>query len=565
MRKQLTERGSMYIMAVVIITILFLLGMVFLWFMGSRRKMAVRLDNQLHAHYLAEAGIERGTRWITDLIRQPLILDNGEVNELKLRLIDRSLAGEFTKTIKERLFDDGEYTVHITIVNVNETPFKCNLEPVPGEQLPEPLLPYRKQDGDGLSTSRSLGGWEGELSIRALGVAGLGSSAVKVGRELQKSIKVTDLSPPAPDYTLFIHGDGKETLKAGRFVLSNWEFDGTAGETLVQSIESLAEVAFKAIPVNARLSLEELIELVKNYVSMTRDNVQKQLANEVIMNLHPWGRIRTNGSLNVYLPFFEIDDVINYFVDNKYYQRPEVGYPGCYNRLHDRYMAKYTKYEGNVEKHYYELAPYVLRRQYPRQRNQKYTRFSTFRYYPQQNPSEKMPRNLENLAKAGKKYASQNFPRGMRMSGTEKDPLQLDGIMYINGVLDIHGVVKGRGVLIADGDINVHGDITHADDETYLALITPKGKINLKVPEVEMKAAVYANGSIMGGTKLKLKGNLVVNKLNRQKGEDAVQTTMPTDCEISFDRNNRNIMAANVYASISYADIVRRQVAPVLK
>jgi hypothetical protein len=174
-------------------------------------------------------------------------------------------------------------------------------------------------------------------------------------------------------------------LRYGEFVLSNWDFSETIGKIIGPLMTEVGD-AFDFSKMDSEESNEDVLKDLQDFVSKSNNiNLQNRI-NQVIMKMNPWAKIRTNGELQVYLPFFEVDDIINYFVDNRFAEMPEVGYVNCNNRLHDRFMGKYTRYEGMVQKYYFELRPYISSGQQKRERHKQYTLFSTRRRYPQQNP-----------------------------------------------------------------------------------------------------------------------------------------------------------------------------------
>lgn len=560
-RKSRFDRGSLYLLVISLIGIILILGFAWIRNVTHDAKQTNIVKKRFVSFYIASSGIDIAVKKVKDYISLPLIDSEGKVNWKKLDFLNPEKAKEFKLNFSDdTIIDGGKLDVSIYLKNFNATKF--NTQIATEDQLPDDLRRFMKSissesgkatvAGDGV-----LGGWEAEMIIRSTG----DYYGEKRAIEVVKGIKVTDVTPIASEYTLFIHGSGEENLRSGKFVLSNWRFQSKLSKDLLGLVDFLLQKAAKAIPNVPSADLNQMIAVVKNFVTSTNDSLQKKKANELIMTLHPWGRIRTNGKLNVYLPFFEVDDVINYFVDNKYYQRPEVGYVGCYNRLHDRYMSKYTRYEGEVSKFYYELAPYVLQKQYPRAKSSKYTRFSTRPYYVEENPEERMPENLERVLEYGRKYASVVYPQGQRFFGTKDKPIIVDGIVFVEGEAHLGGYVRGRGMLVVQGEAHIENDVKKYDSDTIFSLVVPKHKVICKRPSLNFEGCIYSKDSIKSGKMITVTGNLVVENLKREKGGGAANE-MPDIVNINYDPDIRNRMADNLVVTISRSYLSYKEVTP---
>jgi hypothetical protein len=301
----------------------------------------------------------------------------------------------------------------------------------------------------------------------------------------------------------------------------------------------------------------DLIRIVKDFVTKTKfTKPREKQMDEIFKAYKVAGRVRVNGTLHVWLPFFDVDDIISYFVRNVYYEKPAVGYPGCNNRLHDRFMSWATKFEGDVRKHYYELAPYVIEHQKPVAKVEQYTRWSTFPNFVKEHPNQRMPDKLRKL-ETYEKYATNIINGSIVMIGTKESPVLLDGLTLIKGNLTIGGYFVGKGMLVATGNVFIRSNIKHGSPSTLLSIVSLKGKgILAKESSVVINAALCLRDSLVGGMSMKVIGNYVVRQLNRQKGELG-DLLMPPYCRIKYDKKIRQIRGDNFWISISKRDISR--------
>jgi|GEM_PF-2346367 len=549
------KHGSTYIIALMATAVIYIIAISFVYFSRTSWQQELMDKHRTIAKYLSEAGIERGLNTVYNTFYSPLVdIEKKKLNFEKLNLLDPELASDYSKVLEMKDFiEGGDVYVGIEVLNITaDNRLASSIKIVPGEEdkVPERLNIY-KQGEDG-SSGKKLGGYIATLKVTSKGVF----KNREYTTTITKSMKVCNISPLAEEYTLFIHGKKEEYLRYGRFVLSNWTIDMKEVANLVNKIKELGERAKIQLPSTSINDFSSMLNYVKQFVIANKDSDVKQEASKLLFNLdfRKWGRVRTNGTLHVYLPFFEVDDIINYFVENQYYSKPEVGHISCYNRLHNLYLGKYTRYEGNIRKHYYRLAPYILSRRFPVERNDKYTRFSTDSYYPQEHPDEQLPSNFI-LTKPGDidKFLYQDTESNLELRGTQMEPVVLNGIYSVEGNLQISGYIKGKGVIIVKGNVILDGNVRKSDDSSLLSIVAINSPIIVR-PEaenIELDACIYSKESIKGGKKIKINGNYVVENLNRQSGKDARDTTMPDDFEVVYNDSVRNYYGRHIYGGIS--------------
>lgn len=549
------NKGSVYIIVLLSSAVIYIIAMGFIYMTNSSRKQEIMDRNRIVAKYLSEAGIEKGVNEISEIFYKNLINpETKEVNKEKLQLLDHEKAAKFVKVIRfDDILDDGKTEVVIKLSNItNNTSLGSSLKIIPGEEdkIPDSLNVYKAQKTG--TSERKLGGYVARLIITSKGTY---SKREYVTTEI-RSIKVANVSPIGEEYTLFIEGEKEEFLKYGKFTLSNWTVDMNEVKNLVTQIQEMTSKKNLSVPDTSINDFASSLNFVKNFVLSNKDSDIKKEASAMLFNLdfRRWGRVRTNGTLHVFLPFFEVDDIINYFVENKYYSKPEVGYVGCFNMLHNPYLGKYTRYEGNIRKNYYRLAPYILSRRFPVERSDKYTRFSTDSYYPQEHPDEKSPSN-NILTKPGDidKFIHQNCSSDMVLRGTPSNPITVNGLMNIEGSLTIGGNIKGKGALIVKGTVLIENSIIYNDKSSLVSIISLNNPVIIKngVENLTLDTCLYSRESIKGGVSMKINGNLVVYNLNRQNGSEARVTDMPKNVEINYRKDLRNYYAKHVYGGIS--------------
>ena len=85
-----------------------------------------------------------------------------------------------------------------------------------------------------------------------------------------------------------------------------------------------------------------------------------------------------------------------------------------------------------------------------------------------------------------------------------------------------------------------------------------KGSVKLAkgLNNAKVEAAIYAKESVVGGEQINIFGNLVVDSLNRQRGEDG-PLIMPKRVVINYDSNLKSEVGSNVCFNIS--DLITTQ------
>jgi len=212
------RRGSAMFMLLTIVGILYIFGTMLINYMTQERAQTARLGESMQAFYLAESAVEKGMIKMRELFSQKLLTDGGEINDKILALLDIDRAENFSLRIK---INDGEVItggtaeVLIEVNNLRLTPFKTYIDEY--EEVPAALKVYRKENRDTYA-DKALGGWEGLLRFEAVGRYRNAEKKIEVIREL----KVTDLTPPAENYTLFVSNRKDEYLRHGEFRCRNW-------------------------------------------------------------------------------------------------------------------------------------------------------------------------------------------------------------------------------------------------------------------------------------------------------------------------------------------------------
>ncbi len=548
--------ASSYVLVMGAISVIFILGFSFLFSFLSEYSQTYHQGKSQAAYYLAEAGVERAIYELKNIFRTPLVNEKKEVNENLLKILDYHSAQDFQLSFADSEFaSDSKYYVKIEFFDLKETPFGSLLR----EKEVPPKLEQYKKDTVSFANPKKLGGWQGKLKITAAGTVRMLSTNGElkdISRTLVviRDIKVMDLTPIATEYTLFISGEKTEYIKEGEFILEH------GLSNLIVIAQGFVDDFQRLLPY-LKGSMKEMIDIVRDFVTKTKfTKPQEKKMEDIFKAYKVAGRVRTNGVVHIYLPFFDVDDIINYFVSNNYYERPEVGYPFCNNRLHDRFMSWATKFEGDIKKHYYELVPYVIQNQKPTPKVEQYTRWSTFPNYLKQYPNETDPENLKSLLQNAELYATEIIPHSHFIFGEKNNPYKLDGITLIKGDLKIAGLLEGRGILIVTDNIHVQGDIKLIDDKTLLTIVSQNGKIIIpQRAKINIQASVYAKDSIFGGEEVNVIGNYTVTNLNRQEGEDG-KLLMPRKFKIKYDNRIRNIMGDNFWVSISKRDIKRYEI-----
>ncbi|PKK92095.1 MAG: hypothetical protein CVV64_01365 [Candidatus Wallbacteria bacterium HGW-Wallbacteria-1] len=548
-----SNRGSTLLVILFVVSIIFILGLSYLYITGEQRYQSVKFRSNVTAFYLAEAGVARAVAEFRQELASPLV-QGEDINESKLALLDIDKAATYTRVLDISDIVPGS-SVHVTmqLLNVRGNPFFCFIKSK--EKVPARLNIY-KQTSDELYENKSLGGWSANLKI--LSVATFEETTRRI--EVLKDVKMLNVSPPAPEYSLFISGKNVEELRNGEFLVSNWDFSDTIGSVIEPLMKEVGEsFNFRGAGEDEKTQANLLNEL-QDFISRTNNVGLQNKINQLIMQMNPWAKVRTNGELRVYLPFFEVDDIINYFVDNRFAELPEVGYVNSNNRLHDRFMGKYTRFEGVVMKHYFEIRPYITNRDRKKERNKLYTLFSTRRRYPLQNPDEYEPEYLDVLKEKAMDFATIVLPRDQAvLKGSSSEPLRVEGLMVTKEDLRIGGPVRGKGIIYSDqGSIYVTSSLTAADKDTMISLVAPRGAIYLGVEDdVVIDGSCCSMESVLRGKRLVINGNLVVRNLNRSKG--MASTSMAPEVNINYDARIRNEAVDNLQGFVSPGEISWRE------
>ncbi len=568
------QNGSTFLVLVIGIAVLSILGASLTYVMRTRHYQVVRRGRALQAISLAESGVDMALFKMKEIFgrrlcrpQKPSLTQEQKVDSELLELLDPDRARDWARHFEvsdPQLTDGGRISVTMELLQVSRIPFGAFIDKT--DIVPKSLEQYKapkSEDDSGLGHS-PLGGWAGKLRIVSVGEFADERRVV----EVYKDMKVIDISPPAPDHTLFITGESTDTIKEGRFVLSNlnlplqvrdllFDLGNKVNEVLrlemsesrantVQNIDKIVKLLTTEADEDDMQNALKLIHELSKYAS---DEAIKDAVDNIILSLDPrdWGRVRTNGVLYVYLPFFAADDIINYFADSSYFghQRPEIGYLYCENRLHDPYLSVYTHYEGYIYKHYQRLNPLVLgpsdkAQAVPPQRYTINTRPDYVRRYPER----KEAKNLKRIREKAQKYAHRMIRKPLFLQGTQDAPIELGGLWYCTGKVTIGGPYTGKGMIVSEKEIIITNDLVRADETARLSLVALKQHIGLGLQRQwwKVQAGLFAHKGLRGRPEqdLKMFGNLVVSTLNREK--------MPKYFTCRFDADLKNHGGDNLVA-----------------
>lgn len=563
-----THRGSAFFMLLTVIGVLYIFGTMFVTYMTQERYQTSRLGDSVTAYYLAEAAIEKAMVKLREIFTEKLLDSEGEINDRILSLLDIDRAENFKLTVKiedAELLKGGSAEVIVDVTDLHLTPFKTYLDEY--EDVPPALIIYRKTNRYTYA-DKALGGWEGKL--RFISTGEFRNSKKRI--ELMRDLKVSDLTPPAENYTLFVAGKNDEYIKEGEFRCRNWSivrslqtmvdeliqktnmaFQDTFGKSAKDMFWEPKAAGFISFEGDAKVNL---LRVIRKLVMNVSDLKLKDFVDTTIQNLHPylWGKVRTNGRLHVFLPFFAADDIINYFEDNSIFshQRPEIGYLFCNNQLHDPYLSKYTYYEGEIIKYYQKLKPYVLGvTETPYPSSDPYTINTKFDFVSR-NSDKLDPMQFERIKKSAKEYAHEKYEGDLELRGTYSKPATVWGIIYVQGNVRIGGRINGQGMIVTEGNITITDNVVHDNAKTFLSLVSLKGHVSIAagMDSCKIESAVYAHNSIQGGEQLSILGNLAVENLNRMKGERG-PLLMPKRVFINYDAKIKSQTGNNVCFNIS--------------
>lgn len=551
-----------------VVGILYILGVMLINYMSQETVQTAKLGENFQAYYLAEAGIEKAIIEMKKIFQGKLLSKDGVIDEKLLSLLDIDKAEDFTLKVR---INDGEVVkggtaeVLVEVNNIKRTPFKTYIDEY--EEVPPLLKIYRKRNKDTYS-DKALGGWDGLIRFEAVGKYKNATKRIESVRQL----KVTDLTPPAENYTLFIQSKKDEYLRKGEFRCRNWsivrdlkglidELAKKTGNAFQETLGHSASDLFWEPNMAGNVSFEgdikmKTLKIIRKLVMTVSDIKIKDFVDNTIQNLHPylWGKIRTNGRLHVYLPFFAADDIINYFEDNSIFshQRPEIGYLFCNNQLHDPYLSKYTYYEGEIIRYYQKLKPYVLGiTETPYPSSDPYTINTKFDFVSR-HPERLKPLQLDRIVKNAKDFCHEYYEKSLFVKGTYSKPAELQGLIYVHGDVFIGGRISGKAMIVAERNIYLSDNVVYDSASSFLSLVSLKGSVKFAKPlkKAKVQAAIYAKNSIVGGDEINIFGNLVVDNLNRQKGEKG-DLIMPKKIMINYDRNLKSEVGSNVCFNIS--------------
>ena len=563
------KNGSAMLMLIGIVAVLYILGVMLINYLTQERTQTTKLSENIQALYLAEAGLEKALVKVKEVFSQKLMDSEGQFDDKVLSLLDIDKAENFSMRVKitdGELVDGGTAEVLVQVGNVRSTPFKSYIDEY--IDVPQSLNCYKRESRETYA-DKSLGGWEANLRLEATG--NYRSAQRKI--ELMKDLKVSDLTPPAEHYTLFVTNKKDEYLREGEFRLQNWSIIRELHE-LVRDVATKTKESFQATMgkagdseffwepnMGSNISFEgdvrvQTLKVIRDLCMKISDIKIKDFVDFSVSKLHPylWGKVRTNGRLHVYMPFFAADDIINYFEDNstQSYHRPEIGYLFCSNQLHDPYLSKYTTYEGEIIKYYQKLKPYVLGiTETPYPSSDPYTVTTKFDYVAK-NQDVFQPMQLERIKKNAKDYCHEFHEKDLTLQGTYSTPASVWGIIFVDGNVRIGGRINGRGMIVCTGNIIITDDVKHENGETFLSLVALNGgvKLDRSLTQAKIEAAIYAKNSITGGDQIHIFGNLCVDELNRQAGEEG-DLIMPKRVLIVYDSGLKSGAGNNVCFNIS--------------
>lgn len=571
------RRGSLLFVILALSCTLFILGISLATFGDHRRRQSSKHFETLQAIYLSEACMRKALNQMSSLFREPLVLkeragEQQRVNEPLLDLLDVDRAREWERSIAidaEEIVPKGRVSARLELLGLETNELGCGIDPL--ERIPPSLEGYRSpsqgKDDDDFSTYRELGGWSGQIRVVCEAIVGQSHWVI----ESIRSIQVIDVTPPAPQHSLFISGEDEELLGPGRFVLSNFELPEALHDLLRDLVTRIEErlhekqedgsgLRKRLDAVNRLLagglgstSPVDAVLMIRQVSTGLQDRDIADRLDNMILGLNPrtWGRVRSCGTLHVQLPFFAADDVINYIAGDDYFARrhPEVGYLFCENRLHDPYTSGYTRYEGRIFKKFHRVLPDDRIVEAPPQRYTVNTMLNYLRRHPD---GSRMPR-LERLRSRAKRFHQRQLPKKARLVGMAKEPLHVEGIWYAPGSVEIEGPFVGRGLVVAEGQIRITGDLISADAESRFGLVSLNESIALDGERTHFRVeASLCSAKGLKGTALQsldLQGNLAVGRLAR--------SAMPRFFRCRYDSQIQSGAARNVTAHIERLPLFR--------
>jgi hypothetical protein len=550
-------------------SVLFIFGVSFFFLTSQQITNVKNMDSRLKARILAESALEKAQYKIQAEFENELLWSDSldkenpifEINNRLMELIDISRIEDFVKVLtfdKDELIEGGEASVIVEVVDVKANEFYTYIDYQ--EKIPESLAMYQKpRNAKSTMDLEPLGGFSARVRFTSVGK--FGSSSVKL--EMVKEFNVNDITPPAPDHTLFVHSVKKEVLKEGVFHLSNLDLPPIIVK-LLQRLSNQIEDNFgfevseskeKALHMIDQLNvafndsfshepLKDTLKTIDEMAQMVTDDDISETVDNIILSLSPrnWGRVRTNGRLDVYMPFFAADDIINYFAETgSWRELPEVGYLFHNNRLHDPYMSVYTHYEGLIYKHYRKIYPSQFGIVEPEEVPPEQYTINTRLEYPRRYKDRYDIENLSRLKDSGMNVAKYVIDNKAVLRGTEDVPIRLEGLWWFRNGLEIGGTYTGRGLIVSEKAIQVTGDLVKKNRNDSLSLVCLWDEIQLEKLFTKIQAALYAHKGLksQGCQSARVFGNLSVEELNRER--------MPREFVCRFDYNIKNHMVDNLY------------------
>ena len=136
--------------------------------------------------------------------------------------------------------------------------------------------------------------------------------------------------------------------------------------------------------------------------------------------------------------------------------------------------------------------------------------------------------------------------------GTYSKPAKLMGLIYVQGDVRLGGRIGGQAMIVTTGDVYIDETVVHDDAESFLSIVALEGqvKVNKTLQNAKIEASIYAKNSITGGEYINIFGNLCVDTLNRQTGEEGA-LIMPKRVVIDYDANIKSKIGGNVCFNVS--------------
>lgn len=572
-RKISVRRGSSLFVLFGIISVLFIFGTSF-FFLTSQQVGTVRMmEARLKAHYIAESALEKAlfkiqAEFFRDLVNleksssgEPIF----EINTALFDLIDVQRIVNYSRIMtfaKDELMPGAKANVIIQVMDVRSNDFYTFIDYQ--EKIPDNLKDYQKpRDAQTSIDLEPLGGMNARIRFISTGSYDRNSITI----DMVKTLNINDITPPAPDHTLFIQSEKREFLKKGVFELSNLDLPPVIMK-LLQKLSVQVQDYFgfdiganreQALDLVKRMNvvfndtfdgegLDSTLKMINELAQIVTDDHISETVDNIILSLSPrnWGRVRTNGRLDVYMPFFAADDIINFFAETgSWRELPEVGYLFHDNRLHDPYMSVYTHYEGLIYKHYRKIYPSQFGIMEPEEVPPEQYTINTRLEYPRRFPHRLKVENLERLRTAGLNVSKYVIDEVVNLNGTKENPISLEGIWWFRGGLNIEGFYSGRGLLVSERPIKIGGDLLKLNEQDSISLVSLWDEVVLEAEEIRVESAIYAHKGLrsMGCKNVVVYGNLAVEELNRER--------MPESFYCRFDYNIKNHMVDNLHGYFS--------------